>query len=397
MSSFYRNIPLLALAQAMMMSGMSLIIATSALVGYQLAEDKSFSTLPLAAIMIATMLTSIPAAFLMGRIGRKAGFIFAGLIAITGASLMGFGIIQHQFWLFFFASVLIGIFNGFGNYFRFTAADAVDAEHKSRAIAFVMAGGVVAAIIGPNLANFTQSLIPDAQFAGSYLALIVVYLLLMLFVFFLQLPNHNGLIDQSSANTARPLSTIMRQPKFIVAVVCGMLGYGVMSFVMTATPLAMQHHAHPFSDTAFVIQWHVLGMFAPSFVTGHLIRRFGVITIMAVGAVLGILCVVINLLGTSTSHFFLALLLLGVSWNFLFIGATTLLTETYTAAEKFKAQAANDFIVFTTVAIASLSAGVLHHMFGWRAVNYGVIPALVVIVLSLVWLTFKRTEAVLES
>ena len=173
---------------------------------------------------------------------------------------------------------------------------------------------------------------------------------------------------------------------WIVAVICGMLGYGVMSFVMTATPLAMKHHTHDFSETSFVIQWHVLAMFAPSFFTGAFIRKIGELKVMLIGAVLGCLCVLINLNGTTLTHFWLALVLLGLSWNFLFVGSTTLLTQTYTLAERFKVQAINDFIIFTTVAAASLSAGYLQHYFGWRTVNVGVLPFLAIIMVSIVFL-----------
>ena len=368
------------------MSGMSLITATSSLVGYELAADKSFATLPFAVVLIARMFTSIPAAGLMQRYGRKASFILATFIAMLGAAGTTLGIIRHDFWLFMLGSLLIGISNGFGIYYRFTAADAVEEQYKARAISYVMAGGVLAAIIGPNLANYTQNVIASAQFAGSYASLLVVYLLSLALLVFLKLPGQTSLFVESDTQAARPLKHIVRQPKFIIAVICGMLGYGVMSLLMTATPLAMHHHAYPFSDTAFVIQWHVLGMFAPSFFTGHLIRRFGLVAIMLMGALLGVLCVVINLSGTTTFHFFLALLLLGISWNFLFIGATTLLTETYARAERFKTQALNDFIVFSTVAIASLSAGALQHGFGWQTVNYAAIPAFMLILASLIWL-----------
>ncbi|HSG93696.1 MAG TPA: MFS transporter, partial [Methylotenera sp.] len=198
----------------------------------------------------------------------------------------------------------------------------------------------------------------------------------------------------NSVQSGRPVIQIMRQPKFIVAMMCAMLGYGTMSFIMTATPLAMHAHTHSLSDTSFVIQWHVLGMFAPSFVTGHLIRRFGVLKIMFVGGLLGVLCVFTNLLGHSVWHYWLALTLLGISWNFLYIGGTTLLTETYTSAEKGKAQGANDFIIFTTVTLSSLTAGVLQHKFGWQTVNMGVIPFLLLILTSISWLALKLRQDV---
>jgi MFS family permease len=389
-NSFTRNVPLLALSQAMMVSAMSLIVSTSALVGYNLASDKSYATAPLAVGLIATMVASIPAAMWMQRIGRKAGFMTASLIGIAGSGLLALSITHHLFWLFISASALIGIFNAFGNYYRFTAADAVDEEHKSRAISLVLAGGVIAAVVGPNLANYTKFLIPNAEFAASYAILMVFYAVSLILQGLLRLPKQTDLLHAHEPGTARPLREIVRQPKFIVAVICGMLGYGIMSFVMTATPLAMQHRHMPFSDTAFVIQWHVLGMFVPSFFTGNLINRFGVKKIMLVGTLVGLGCAAINIVGSSTTHFFYGLLLLGISWNFLFVGATALLTETYHPAERFKTQAVNDFIVFTIVAVSSLSAGVINHMFGWKVINYSVIPLYLIALISIVMLRYTE-------
>ena len=389
MTPFYRNVPLLAVAQSLMMSANSLIVASAALVGASLAEDQSLATLPLAVQFIAIMLTSIPASLLMDRIGRKPAFVMVTSVGMSAGALAAWAIVSHSFWLFVTATMLVGVFNGFGNYYRFAAADAVDETLKGRAISWVMVGGVIAALIGPNLANHTKALIDGALFAGSYAALIAVYLLSLLTVSALHLPHRfKNALEHDNA-PQRPLSQIARQPKFIVAIICAMLGYGVMSLVMTATPLAMQHHHHLFDDTAFVIQWHVLAMFAPSFVTGELIRRFGVNVVMRVGALLGLVCVTLNLAGTTLSHFWLALVALGVSWNFLFIGGTTLLTETYKQAERAKVQAANDFIVFTTVALASLSAGYLQYRLGWQAVNWGVVPLLLLILGSLGWLGLR--------
>jgi len=228
-------------------------------------------------------------------------------------------------------------------------------------------------------------MITGAAFAGSYTAIICLYILSFILLNFLHLP-HSLQQSNIDSDTNRPLTIIVKQPRFIIAVVCGMLGYACMTFLMTATPLAMQHHQHIYADTAFVIQWHVLGMFVPSFFTGQLIKRFGLIHIMFSGAILGLLCIFINLLGTSVNHFWWALLLLGISWNFLFIGATTLLTETYNENERFKTQAVNDFIIFSVVATASLSAGILHHKFGWQLINFMAIPILFIILINLVWL-----------
>jgi MFS family permease len=253
-----------------------------------------------------------------------------------------------------------------------------------------MAGGVIAAFVGPNLANLTRGLIKNAPFAGSYGSLVVLYILSFMVLLFLRLPPRT--LDENISGTGRPLQLIATQPMFIVAVVCGMLGYGVMALAMTATPLAMQHFAHPFSKTSFVIQWHVLGMFGPAFFTGALINRFGVLNIMLTGAVLGIGCLAVNLAGSSVFHFWGALLLLGVSWNFLFIGATTLLTETYRPEERAKAQALNDFAVFTTVALSSLSAGALQSRYGWQTVNLGLIPLLITILVFILWGKNKRSS-----
>ena len=373
-----------------------MIVATAALVGFALATDKSLSTLPLAAQFIATMLTSIPAAMLMQRLGRKASFMLATLFGVAGGFLGCLAILNHRFWLFVLATTLIGVFQGFSNYIRYTAAESVEIAFKSKAIAFVMLGGVLAAVIGPNLAKYSREWIEGAEFAGSYGAVIMLYVLVLFVLSFLKLDESNENLQKEDSqgnitrDTGRPLWEIARQPDYIVAMISGMIGYGVMSFVMTATPLAMHQHAFIFNDTSFVIQWHVLAMFAPSFFTGNLIVRFGVIKVMICGAILGLVCVLINLQGTSLLHFVTALICLGVSWNFLFVGATTMITDTYEAREKNKAQALNDFAVFTTVALASLSAGALQNLFGWEVVNIGVLPLLAFVAAALFWLSMKH-------
>lgn len=382
---FKRNIPILALCQALFMSGASLMLATTALVGYSLAEDKVYASLPFTLQLLATMFTSIPAAILMEKIGRKSTFLLGTVIAMIGAAICAIAVIQHDFLLFILGSILIGVYSGVSNFYRFTAADSVDKDNKSRAISYVLAGGVLAAIIGPNLANYTREIISGATFAASYTAIIGLYILSFVLLSFLDLP-HNKQTNLTKPNRGRPLHVIARQPRFIISLMCGILGYATMTLLMTATPLAMQHHEHIYSDTAFVIQWHVLGMFAPSFFTGNLIKRFGVLNILFLGAVFGAACIAINLNGTSINHFWFALFLLGISWNFLFIGATTLLTETYNENEKFKTQALNDFLVFSVVAAASLFAGVLHHKFGWQVVNYIAVPAIISILIFLIWL-----------
>jgi MFS family permease len=388
MNSMKRNVLLLASCQAMFMIGGSLLITTSALVGYRLAPDKALATLPLAMQMLASMLTSIPASLLMKRIGRRGGFLLGSVIGMTGAGIATYAIVAGNFVLFTLGAVLSGMFSGFSNYYRFAAADVATTEYRSTAISYVMAGGVVAAFIGPNLAHWTSTWLV-APFAGSYLALAGILTLSFATQLFLDIP----LPLRERQGGGRALGAIARQPVFTVAAIGGMLGYGIMALVMTATPLAMHANHYAFGDTAFVIEWHVLGMFAPSFFSGHLMRRFGVLQIMLVGSVLNAVCVGINLTGSGLAHFWLALFLLGVGWNFLFIGATTLLTEAYAPEEKTKTQALNDFLVFGTVTIAVLSAGSLQHHFGWRAVNFGVMPLIAITVIAVAWLLIARRNA----
>lgn len=390
MNPMKRNVWLLALCQALMMTANALLITTSALVGLRLATANSLgaalATLPLAIQFIATLLTTIPASLLMQRLGRRAGFFVGSAMGTAGAALACYAIVRESFMLFAVATALFGVHNGFGTYYRFAAADIASADYRATAISYVLAGGVVAAVLGPNLATWTNHWLSAAPFAGSYLALTGIYCLSLAVLAFIHLPPAHAHLRHGSG---RPMGAIGAQPAFVVAVTVATLGYGVMALVMTATPLAMHAHAYSFANTAFVIEWHVLGMFAPSFFTGHLIRRFGVTHVMFTGALLYVLTLAINLTGTGIVHFWTALLLLGVGWNFLFVGATTLLTETYNEQEKAKVQALNDFLVYTGVAVASLSAGALQHQFGWRVVNLGVLPLIGVILVAVVWLKLR--------
>jgi MFS family permease len=369
-------------------------VSTASLVGFTLATDKSLATLPIAAQFIGTMLASIPAAMLMQKLGRKATFMLAALFGVAGGTMGYLAISNQLFWLFVAATFSVGIFQGVGNYMRYAAAESVELANKSKAISFVMLGGVVASVIGPNLAKYSREWVQQAEFAGSYASVIGLYLVMLFAFSFLKIDanktDDTNPISEEKQNTGRPLRVIAAQPKYIVALLSGMLGYSVMSFVMTATPLAMDQQAFLFNDTALVIQWHVLAMFAPSFITGTLIARFGVTNILFCGVVFGFLCIGINLLGTGFWHFLIALMCLGISWNFLFVGSTSMITDTYTEKEKNKAQALNDFSVFTMVTIASLSAGALQNTFGWQVVNIGAIPLLVVIFIALSWLRLQK-------
>jgi len=370
-----RNVLLLALAQALMlmMSVNSLMVTSAAIIGSHLASNKALATLPLALQFVAVMLTTIPASMLMGKIGRKLGFLLATLIGLAGGGCGVVGIYLDSFALFCIGTIGTGIYTGFGNYFRFAATEVSSAARKNTAISYVLAGGVLAAVIGPNLANLSKDVFA-ITYLGIFVAVIVLYLFNGINFLCMKLPKP---VARDYRQNTRSMIQIASQPKFIVAVASAAIGYAVMVLLMTATPLEMTHQHHQFSDVAFVIQWHVLGMFVPSFFTGHLINRYGAAPIILCGSGLMLGCILLNFSGSTVWHFWSALLLLGVGWNFMFIGGTSLLTESYSPAESAKSQALNDFVVFSAAACASFSAGALLHTLGWQLVNYAVVPLIV--------------------
>ncbi len=385
-----RNVLVLALCQSMAMTGMTIMATVSALAGEQLADDKALATLPLGLQQIGVMMATFPASLLMRRIGRRAGFSIGALIGISGALIQCSAIFHLQFWVFCIGNMMVGMANGFALFYRFAATDTADAAFKSKAISLVMAGGVVAAVLGPQLAKWSHDWFAPITFAGSFVAIAAMQALAGILVQFVRIPRPSA---QERSMSGRPLLEIVRQPVFLVAAAGGMIGYGVMSLVMTATPLAMIECGFSFSDAAFVIQWHALGMFVPSFFTGHLIQRFGVLRVMMTGAGLFVACLAINLTGTHFLQFWSALILLGLGWNFLYIGGSTLLTEAYLPEERAKTQAVNDFLVFGMVTIASFASGALHHTYGWTAVNLGVILPVVVAAGMIGWLLLRRRPA----
>ncbi|MFY7961251.1 MAG: MFS transporter [Elsteraceae bacterium] len=382
MTSAQRNVLILASAQGLAVTGTIMVTTASALVGHMLAVDKSLATLPIALQFTATMAVTIPASLLMARIGRRAGFILGASTQMVGAGCATFAIIQGSFLLFCLSGLLLGMANATSQYYRFAAADAADAKFKPKAISFVLTGGVAAAVFGPQMATMTRDYLPLYPFAGLFLFICLLSIANMAVLAFLRIPKP----PRSHFGGGRPMAKIIAQPVFIVAAFGGMIAYGVMVLVMTATPLAMAACDYAFNDSAFVIQWHVLGMFAPAFFTGHLITRFGVLTVMQVGVVLLVGSIVASISGLSIPHFWVGLVLLGVGWNFLFVGATTLLTEAYLPEEKAKVQAINDFLVFGSSAAGSFAAGHLLHTIGWQAVNWGVAPLALMIMVGLIWL-----------
>ncbi len=384
----------LALCQALMMTGTTMTIVISSLAGFALAPTDSLATLPLALMFTATMATTIPASLLMRRIGRRWGFSLGAGLGMAAGAVSAFGLMTGSFVVFCLGGMLQGSYNAFGQYYRFGAADSVEFPSKSRAISYVMAGGIAAALFGPELAKATAGLLDPAHYAGSYAATIALSVVAIVLLQFIDIPRP-GFTERSSSG--RRLSEIASEPTFVIAVLAATIGYGVMSFVMTATPLAMRAHAHAFDDAAFVIQWHGLGMFVPSLLTGHLIRLVGAVRIILAGTVAMFATVAINLYGTGLVEFWTALLLLGVGWNFMFIGGTTLLTEIYTVQEKAKVQAVNDFLVFGTSALASFASGMVLHLFGWQAINLVALPLLALVFVAALALRLRRRAARLRA
>jgi MFS family permease len=385
-----RNVALLGMCQMLGMIGMSINMTVTALAGKSLTADPSLATLPLALQFAGSMLATMPASQLMRRFGRRNGFFLGVTLGVSGALLAMAMVFQRSFVGLCLASMLVGTFQGFALFYRHAAADTASPEFRSKAISLVLAGGVVSAVLGPQLSKWSFDMFAPVLFAGAYLVMAIAQACSFLFLPFVEIPRIKA---ADSRDTGRPLAEIARQPAFIVALAGGMVGYGVMAFVMTATPLAMIGCGFQFQDAAFIIQWHALGMFAPSFFTGSLIARFGVLQVMLAGAVALMASVAVDVSGLGIEQFFIGLVLLGIGWNFLFVGATTLLAECHDAREKAKVQGFNDFMVFSSVTAASFGSGYLLNRFDWAAVNLGVLPLIAIVVVLLIWLMMRPREA----
>lgn len=374
------NVAILAVSQALFLIAAITVMTLSGVVGQQLTTSPALATLPVALMQVGALLATFPASLLMKRMGRRPGFILGATAGgAAGGALAAAGIAQDSFVLFNVGNLLLGVYQGFAMYYRFAAADCASEGFRSRAISLVMAGGVAAAFLGPWNANYGQSLWTAHAEAGPYLIVTALALVVSLLMVFLDVPA-SGRPDNTAAQ--RRLPQIISQPRFMVALMAAAIGYAVMTLVMTATPLAMRDSGFAMGDAAFVMQWHVLGMFAPSFVTGSLIARFGVLNILFAGGVIMLMSVAIALSGQTLPQYWAALVALGIGWNFLFIGGSTLVTETHTVEERGKVQGINDLVIFGLVAAGSLMAGALLHHLGWVGLNLTVLPFIAVTLLA---------------
>jgi MFS family permease len=387
MDNTRRNVGLLTACQAMLFTNNSTLIAINGLAGLALAPLPSLATLPVTCWVVGGAIATMPASQYMRKVGRQPGLIRGASIGIVGALLCAGAVWQASFWLLCFGALIFGMFNAFGQYYRFVAAEVAPLEFRATAVSLVLAGGLVGGILGPTTSRLTVDLV-EPRFMGAYLALIAFVLVTMAILSRIRVPD---LSSAQQAASGRPLAEIARQPKYVVAVMAGAISYGVMNFLMTSTPIAMRGCGHPYGDAAFVISSHVVAMFAPSFVTGRLIQRLGVIQVMLAGAALNAVSIAVALAGVAVANFWWSLVLLGVGWNFLYIGATTLLTETYRPEERAKAQGANEFAIFAMMALSSFSSGMIVTNAGWEKVNYAATPLIGVVVAALVFL-FTRMK-----
>ncbi|NSX87666.1 MFS transporter [Agrobacterium tumefaciens] len=390
----HRQVFLLATAQALFQTVSVLVMTVGGLAGGQIAPRPELATMPIAAMFLGTAAVTFPASIWMARAGRRAGFLLGATLGIAGGLVGALGIWFGSLLLLSLGTFCVGAYQAFAQFYRFAASEVADEAFRPRAISLVLGGGVVAALAGPMLGRLGGPLLPP-EYLGSFLLLALVSLLAAGALLGLHIPNQAAAHDEG--DKGRSWGEIVSQPAYLVALFGAVTGYGIMILAMTATPLAMAHHHHDLPETATVIQLHVLGMFLPSFFTGSLIARFGVLRIMFTGIVLFAGHVVMSLTGTGFGSFAGALVLLGVGWNFLYIGGTTLLTGTYTPAEKGKAQATNDMTIFAGGLACSFSAGALLQVLGWQTLNLVLLPWMAAAALALLWLGWKRRKAAISA
>jgi len=384
-----KNLWFLTLAQGLYLTNNVTFIAINGLVGFALAPEPWLATLPVMAYVVGSAMATTLVAKVQRRLGRKRSFQIALIVALFSSLLCAFATLEKQFWLLNLGTVIAGFYNANAQLYRFAAAELADKTAKEKAISWVLAGGILGAVLGPNMASWTRDWFMQ-PFAGAYITLAGVAVIAFVIISQIQFPEKR--IDPNQ-EPGRPLSEIMRQPLFIVCTLTAALAYGVMNLLMAATPLAMEACQFSFDKTAWVLEWHVIGMFAPGFFTGALIKRIGVMWVLRMGVALNIACVMIALSGITFFHFLTALFLLGVGWNFLFTSSTTLALESYRPSERDKAQGAINFFVFLATALSALSSGVLITTQGWTLLNLGSIIPLTIIALALIWLGVQRKPA----
>lgn len=386
-----RNLWLLALCQGLFLTNNVAFIAINGLVGLRLAPYGWMATLPVMGYVVGGALSTPLVARSQSRFGRRVSFQIGLLVALLSAAVAAWAVIDKNFWLLVGATVVAGYYSANGQLYRFAAAELVPAPQREKAVSLVLAGGLLGAIVGPNLAARSRALL-ETPFAGAYVVLAGVAILAMLLMAAIRFPEVHA--SSKGQDTGRPLGEIMRNPAFLVACASAALGYGVMNLLMAATPLAMQQCGLSFDDAALVLEWHVIGMFAPGFFTGGWIKRFGTLPVMAVGVVLTLACIAIALSGVELHQFVVALFLLGVGWNLVFTGSTTLSLGAYRPEEKDRAQAAINFCVFAVMAFTSFASGALVTTQGWSLLNWGSLVPVLLMALALAWLAARSHAAV---
>ncbi len=381
-----RNAMVLAVAQALGGANNTIIYSTASIIGAVLAPNKGLATLPITATVIGIWLGTLPVGVLARRFGRRTALQIGTLFGVASGLISYVAVMRGDFWLLLVGTFCGGLYAAAFQSYRFAAADTASDRYRPKAVSWVLAGGVFAAVLGPQIVIFSKDLLTPFTFAASYLAQAGCGVVALLVLQFVKIPR----LAAAHAQQARPLAEIVRQPRFIVAVGCGVTAYATMNLLMTAAPLAMVGCGHSVNDATLGIQWHVLAMYAPSFVTGSLVVRFGVMRITAIGLALLVLAGVVGVTGLSVAHFWSGLVLIGLGWNLAFIGATTLVTECHRPAERTRVQSFNDFLIFGSMAVASFSSGQLLAAFGWASVNAVIFPTVAIAAALLIWLTLRN-------
>lgn len=389
-----RNVALLAACQGLLNTNLTTFMLVGALVAHSLLDAKELATLPMTAFWLGGALATIPASMLMKSIGRRNGFLVGALVGVAGGAVCTYAVYEGSFWMFCGGGIVMGIYFAFGQYYRFAAVDVADDAFKSRAISLVVAGGIVGAFLGPETARWTRELFGPVPFLGAFISLSVFSLLTFLVLSFVRIP----VVERRQEFVeSRPFVQIVLQPAFIVAVLAGTLAYAAMQLAMVATPLAMKTHGLSFGDATLVIEWHVFGMFAPGFVAGAMIARFGVLNVISWGALLMCIAVAFAVTGIEFWNFWWSIFLVGVGWSLMFIGGTSLLSECCSPSEQAKGQGFNDFLIFVALTVASLSAGFVLEFLSWNAIAFVTLPMALLVGTAALWLMAQRRRELRQA